>query len=62
MGREDYILILLPSFLLQISKAARTDTKEELSGINIAKLKHIMNEEDKVDKKMHASKLKEKNW
>ena len=35
---------------------------EDVSGINISKLKQIMSEEDKVDKKIHASKLKEKNW
>lgn len=46
----------------QISQAARKEAEEEASGINIAKLKKIMSEEDKVDKKMHAAKLKEKNW
>lgn len=46
----------------QVSEAARTEQAEETSGINIAKLKEIMREEDKVDKRLHAVKLKEKNW
>ncbi|MPC14855.1 putative ATP-dependent RNA helicase DDX10 [Portunus trituberculatus] len=45
----------------QISQAARKEQKEDVTGINISKLKQIMHEEDKVDKKIHASKLKEKN-
>lgn len=52
----------LDLFVLQVSQAAREELQEESSGINISKLKQIMREEDKVDKKVHASKLKEKNW
>ncbi|KAG0726383.1 putative ATP-dependent RNA helicase DDX10 [Chionoecetes opilio] len=45
----------------QISQAARTEGEEEAGGINIARLQKIMSEEDKVDKKVHAYKQKEKN-
>lgn len=38
----------------QVSQAAREELQEETSGINISKLKQIMSEEDKVDKKFHA--------
>uniref|UniRef100_A0A0N7ZD18 ATP-dependent RNA helicase n=1 Tax=Scylla olivacea TaxID=85551 RepID=A0A0N7ZD18_SCYOL len=46
----------------QVSQAARKELQEQPSGINISKLKQVMSEEDKVDKKIYASKLKEKNW
>ncbi|XP_069171047.1 probable ATP-dependent RNA helicase DDX10 [Procambarus clarkii] len=46
----------------QVSQAALADGEQDTSGINIAKLQEIMKEEDRIDKKLHAEKLKEKNW
>lgn len=49
---------LEPTLFPQASEAARQETAQESSGININKLKEIMRNEDRIDRKLHAEKTK----